>query len=140
MSMKIIHLDGWRFRAECRGHQVFSDQPVEEEGGDTAMTPVELFIASLGFCIGVYAKLFCDRHNISSEGMRVDLEWKMAENPGRIGQVKVMISMTGKVNSALADSILRVARHCTIHNTLKNPPEIDVALNLHPEASRNQFT
>ncbi|MEM3528124.1 MAG: OsmC family protein [Candidatus Bathyarchaeia archaeon] len=135
MGMEIIHLDGWRFKAECRSHHVFSDQPIEEDGGDTAMTPVELFIASIGFCIGVYAKLFCDRHKIPSEGMAVHIEWEMAESPNRVGQVKVEIKFAGEIDLTSANSILRFVRHCTIHNTLTNPPKIDVMLS--PSTQKN---
>ncbi|MBS7623698.1 OsmC family protein, partial [Candidatus Bathyarchaeota archaeon] len=93
MSMEIQYLGGWRFEARCRGHSLTSDQPLEEEGEDAGMTPVELFFSSLGCCIGVYAKLFCERHKIPLEGMKIGLEWRMAQNPSRVSEVRATVEL-----------------------------------------------
>ncbi len=129
MSMEILHLGGWRFTAKCRGHQVITDQPLEEDGKDTGMTPVELFVSSIGCCIGVYAKIFCDRHKISSEGMKIFLEWKIAENPSRVGELEVRIHLKkGDINSDWEQALIRMIKHCTVHNTLLDPPKIEVSI------------
>jgi len=60
--------------------------------------------------------------------LEIHLEWEMAESPSRVGKIKVEIKFAGEVDSKSANSILRFARHCTIHNTLTNPPKIDVML------------
>lgn len=128
MSMEIHHLGGWRFSARCRGHQIVADQPLEEDGEDTGMTPVELFASSLGCCIGVYAKIFCDRHKIPYDGMRIDLKWKKAANPSRIGEFKATIHLKNDIDPDLAQGILRMVKHCTVHNTIRDPPEIEVSV------------
>jgi uncharacterized OsmC-like protein len=126
--MKISHLGGWRFNVRCRGHQIVSDQPLEEDGEDTGMTPVELFVSSLGCCIGVYAKMFCERHKIPYEGMKIDLEWKMARNPSRVSEFKATIRLEKDVDPDLAQGILRMVKHCTVHNTVRDPPEIEISV------------
>jgi len=128
MSMKIRHLGGWRFNVRCRGHQIVSDQPLEEDGENTGMTPVELFVSSLGCCIGVYAKMFCERHKIPYEGMKIDLEWKMAGNPSRVSEFKATIHLEKDVEPDLAQGILRMVKHCTVHNTIRDPPEIAISI------------
>lgn len=128
MSMKISHLGGWRFNVRCRGQQIVSDQPLEEDGEDTGMTPVELFVSSLGCCIGVYAKMFCERHKIPYEGMKIDLEWKMARNPSRVSEFKATIRLEKDVDPDLAQGILRMVKHCTVHNTIRDPPEIEISV------------
>ena len=128
MRMEISNLGHWKFSAKCRGHQIVSDQPLEEEGEDTGMTPVELFASSLGCCIGVYAKIFCDRRKIPSENMRIDLEWEMAENPSRIGVIKARIDLKQNIDPDLEQAILRMVKYCTIHNTLMIPPKIEVSI------------
>ncbi len=128
MSMKISHLGGWRFNVRCRGQQIVSDQPLEEDGEDTGMTPVELFVSSLGCCIGVYAKMFCERHKIPYEGMKIDLEWKMARNPSKVSEFKATIHLEKDVDPDLAQGILRMVKHCTVHNTIRDPPEIEISV------------
>jgi putative redox protein len=55
MELKIEYLGGVRFAAETRGHRVVSDQPPENGGEDSGMTPPEFLLASLGTCAGYYA-------------------------------------------------------------------------------------
>lgn len=126
--MEIQYLGGWRFEARCRGHSLTSDQPLEEEGEDAGMTPVELFSSSLGCCIGVYAKLFCERHKIPLEGMKIDFEWKMAKNPSRVSEVKAKIALSGDIDPYLAEGLLRMVKHCTVHNTLRDPPKVKITV------------
>ena len=128
MRMEILHSGRWQFSVRCRGHQIVSDQPVEEDGEDVGITPVELFISSLGCCIGVYAKTFCDRHKIPSDGMKIDMEWEMAEDPRRIGGVSAKICLMKEVDPDLGQGILRMVKHCTVHNTLMTPPKIEISL------------
>jgi putative redox protein len=128
MKMEIQHSGGWRFDAKYRSHEVVSDQPREEDGEDTGMTPVELFIASLGFCLGVYAKNFCDRHNIKTDNLKIELEWKMAEKPTRIGKIDAEIHVGSNLAPNLAKAIKRVVEHCTIHNTMMNTPKIAISI------------
>jgi putative redox protein len=138
MHIEISNVGRWKFNAKCRGHQIVSDQPLEEEGEDTGMTPVELFASSLGCCIGVYAKIFCDRHKIPSENMRIDLEWQMAKNPSRIGEVKARIDLKQNIDPELQQGIIRMTKHCTVHNTLMNPPKIEVLISKPPMFSENE--
>jgi len=68
MSLAIRNIGGLKFLARSRKHGVIFDQPHEEGGEDKGMTPVELFIASLGSCVGTYLVWFCERHKIATEG------------------------------------------------------------------------
>jgi uncharacterized OsmC-like protein len=71
MKMEVDLQKDFLFKAECGGHEVTTDQPEKEDGTDQAMTLAELFIASLGTCIDVFAHRFCKRYNLSTEGMKV---------------------------------------------------------------------
>lgn len=126
--MEIQYLGGWRFEVRCRGHSLTSDQPLEEGGEDAGMTPVELFSSSLGCCIGVYAKLFCKRQKIPLEGMKIDLEWRMAQNPSRVSEFKASIRLGEDIDPDLAEGLLRMVKHCTVHNTIRDPPEVKITV------------
>ena len=130
MEMSISYLEGWRFNSKCRSHEIISDQPKEEDGQDTGMTPVEMFISSIGCCMGVYAKMFCDRHKISMEGMKINLNWNMAKNPSRVGELQAKIIFKKNIAPELQQGIIRMVKHCTVHNTLYNPPKIDVDISI----------
>jgi putative redox protein len=130
MEMSISYLEGWRFSSKCRSHEIISDQPIEEDGQDTGMTPVEMFISSIGCCMGVYAKMFCDRHKISMEGMSIYLTWNVAKKPSRVGDLQVKIMFKKNIAPELQQGITRMVKHCTVHNTLNNPPKIDVDISI----------
>jgi len=128
--MEVSYLEGWRFSSKCRNHEIISDQPTEEDGQDTGMTPVEMFISSIGCCMGVYAKMFCDRHKILLEGMNITLEWNVMKKPSRVGELQVKILFKNNIDLDLQQGIIRMVKHCTVHNTINNPPEIDVSISV----------
>ena len=50
MEVKITHLDQVKFAIHSRSHSILCDQPAENGGEDSGMTPPELLLASLGSC------------------------------------------------------------------------------------------
>jgi putative redox protein len=112
-----------RLRISIRGHVVFTDQPHEDGGGDTAPTPTELFVAGLAACIGFYAERFLRRHNLPAAGLQVDCAYEWAENPHRVGRIQLTVDVPGLPPEKRV-AFERVIGHCTVHNTLEHPPAI----------------
>lgn len=127
MSMKVKHLSGLKFSATVRNHEIISDQPVPA-GEDSGPTPPELFVSSLATCIGVYVADYCKRAGLTYEGLTMDVNWEKATNPGRIGKIEIKINLPEKVSAEREKAILRVADHCTVHNTITIKPEIQITL------------
>jgi uncharacterized OsmC-like protein len=126
--MKISLIEKVKFEAECRSHKVITDQPIEDGGSDAGMSPVELLVASLGTCVGYYASVFCQRHKIPTDGLKVELDWEFAEDPHRIGSIEARIKLPAKLNEKEKAGILRMVRGCTVHNTLESKPESRILL------------
>jgi uncharacterized OsmC-like protein len=130
--LRVNHKDGDLFEVAVRNHLVHVDQPIEAGGSDAAPTPVELFVASLASCVAHYVRRFLVRHELPTEGMAVDAEFTMADRPARVGEINVSIEVPGGVPEERRTALLAVASHCTVHNTLEDPPavSIDLAANL----------
>ncbi len=128
MKLEVNLQEGFLFKAICGGHEVFTDQHAAEGGTDRAMTPAELFIASLGTCIGVYAVRFCKRHNLPTEGMKVFLDWSNAKDPVRIGTIKAEIRYPHDIPETEKKGLLRMAEACFVHETILHKPEIVIEL------------
>jgi putative redox protein len=128
MKMEVIPQQGFLFKATCDGHEVMADQHEKEGGTDLAMTPSELFIASLGSCIGVYAVRFCKRHNLPTEGLKVGVDWSVVKDPWRIGSIKVEIHYPHDIPETEKKGLLRMADACFVHESIVHPPEIVVEL------------
>ncbi|HMC72179.1 MAG TPA: OsmC family protein [Mycobacteriales bacterium] len=112
------------------------DQPAEDGGEDTAPTPTELFVASLAACIAFYSNRYLDRHNLPSDGLTVAAGFEMASGPARVGDISITVNVPEGVPPERDAALLAVASHCTVHNTLVQPPNISVELAV--PASRHQ--
>lgn len=122
------HLDGDRFVITARDHAFTIDQPVSDGGTDTAPTPTEMFIASLTGCVAFYARRYLARHNLPVERLTVTATYTMATRPARVGDVHLDVTVRPDLPTDRRDALLAVASHCTVHNTLVEPPNVTVAL------------
>jgi uncharacterized OsmC-like protein len=127
VGVRVVHERGARFRADCRGHRIIIDQPLEDAGSDAGMTPPELFAASLGGCIGYYVARYCQQAGIDDAGLRVDCDWSTAEQPHRIGSLRVHIILPG-LPEKRRKAVERAASLCMLHATLQHPPELRLTL------------
>lgn len=126
-TLTVRHLGGDRFDIDCRGHSVTVDQPVEDGGEDTAVTPTELLVASLASCVAFYARRYLRRHELPTEGLAVSAEYEFGLRPARVTDIRVRIQVPEGVPAERREALLAVASHCTVHNTLSQPPAVSVA-------------
>ncbi len=126
--VQVGHKEGDLFEVSIRGHLLHVDQPTEDGGGDFAPTPTELFVASLASCVAFYARRYLARHDLPTGGLSVTATYAMAERPARVGGIKVEVAVPPGVPVERQAALLAVARHCTVHNTLREQPEVSVEL------------
>ena len=117
---------GDTFVIDVRAHFLTTDQPYDAGGQDLGPTPTELFVASLGACIGVFAERFMRRHDIDAAGLRVDCRFEMAEHPARIGRIDVRVALPPGFPPERRDGLRAVVERCTVHNTIYRPPEVRI--------------
>ena len=126
-SVTVHPVGGERFDITVRGHVVTVDQP-PPGGDDTAPTPTELFVASLAGCVAFYAQRYLVRHDLPVDGLAVHARWQMAQRPARVAQVAVEVQVPPGIPPDRQQALLAVASHCTVHNTLLDPPEVTIGL------------
>lgn len=127
-GIAMTHLGGDRFRIAVRGHETDVDQPVRDGGGDTAPTPTELFIASLASCVAFYARRYLARHQLPTRRLEVRAAYEFGSRPARVTAVRVELTPPDGLPPDRRDALLAVASHCTVHNTLTDPPHVTVSL------------
>ena len=125
--IEVSYLGRDRLRIEARGHELFTDQPVEDGREDTASTPTEIFVASLGACIGFYAERFLRRHGLSTDGLNVACDYRWAQNPHRVGEIDVTVDAPG-LSPGKRAAFERVIESCTVHNTVMKPPDVGIRI------------
>lgn len=124
--LSVSHGGGDRFAIEVRGHRLTVDQPVADGGTDEAPTPTELFVASLASCVAFYARRYLARHDLPTAGLAVDASYSIAPRPARISDIRLELRVPDGVPDDRLDALLAVASHCTVHNTLENPPQVTI--------------
>ncbi len=123
----VTHEGGDRLRIAPRGHELWSDQPVADGGGDSALTPTEIFVAGIAACVAYYAERFLRRHDMSTDGLRVTARYGWAENPHRVGEIDLEVEAP-RLAPARQEAFERVIERCTLHSTLRQPPAVRIRL------------
>ena len=127
-SMVIFPGEGVELEIRARNHRLVVDQPLDEGGQNRGMTPIELFVGSLGACIAYYAVRFCQRHHLITEGLKISMVWECVEEPHRIGSMTVLVNLPKEWNPDLNERFQKVLEGCTIHQSIKLEPKIVISL------------
>jgi uncharacterized OsmC-like protein len=137
MEVKITHLDQVKFSIQSRSHTILCDQPAENGGEDSGMTPPELLLASLGSCAAFYAVQYLKTRNLGETGVEVTVTAEKLKQPPRLGNFRIHVSCPVPLTEEQTEGLMRSVHHCLVHNTLLTPPEIAIELttkeaNAHP--------
>jgi uncharacterized OsmC-like protein len=120
---------GDSYRIATRSHDLLVDQPVVDGGQDLAPTPVELMVGSVASCVAFYVGRYLRRHQLDAVGFGVRAEFAMAtDRPARVGDIRLAIRVPSGVPDDRREALMAVASHCTVHNTLRQPPEVTITL------------
>jgi uncharacterized OsmC-like protein len=128
MEVKITHLDRVKFAIQSRSHTIVCDQPADNGGEDSGMTPPELLLASLGSCAAFYAVQYLKTRNLAESGVEVTVTAEKLKQPARLGNFRVHVVCPVSLTEAHTEGLMRSVHHCLIHNTLLTPSEIEVEL------------
>jgi putative redox protein len=128
-NLSVTHQAGDRFELQVRGHQLVCDQPPADGGTDQGPTPTELFVASLAACVGFYARRFLARHHLDAAGLRVETHFTMSpDRPARVATITLRLVVPQPLEEHRRRALLAVVDHCTVHNSLRTPPHVQVTL------------
>ena len=127
MEVDVLYQGGVKFEAFARGHRVICDQPAENGGMDSGMTPPEFLLVSLGTCAGFYAAQYLNARSLPAADLKVTVSAEKVKPPARLGQFRIEVT-TPELDEAHQAGMLRAVKSCLIHNTLLHTPEIEIAL------------
>jgi putative redox protein len=129
-EMTARHQGGDRFEIDVRGHRMIVDQPAGVGGNDQGPTPTELFIAGIASRVGFYAERFLRRHSLPVEGLEVRCEFTMDPEAVRVSLVQLRVVVPAFLNEAHRRALLAVVDHCTVHNSIRQGPDVGIAVEL----------
>jgi uncharacterized OsmC-like protein len=128
MELKVTQVDGVKFTVEARTHKAICDQPYEDGGNDAGMTPPEFLLASLGTCAAYYAAEYLRTRHLASEGVQVSVSAEKLKAPARLDNFHIRVESPVCLTNEQQEAMMRSVEHCLIKNTLLNPPQVDIEL------------
>jgi uncharacterized OsmC-like protein len=136
-AIQVTYLAGSKYRIAMGRHSLTIDQPADAGGSDAGPSPLQLFAASLVVCTAHYAGSYLTRHGLSADDLVVDGDFVTArDGPARVTSLSVSITAPANLPDNRRAGLLAVARHCTVHNTIRQPPTVDINLSQTSAAAR----
>lgn len=119
-TITTVHQGYNLFATEIGEHVVEVDIALSRGGADRAPTAPQVFVASIGSCIGSFAAEYCNRVGIDTTDLTVAIEFEALESPLRLGPMKVRLSLPHAAAGDRLEAVRRAASQCTLHNTLEH--------------------
>lgn len=116
------------FESKLGSHSLLIDVPAAMGGSNRAPTPPELFIASLGSCVGAFVAHYCNNAGIDTRDMSVDVSFDKVEDPTRLTNVKITVKMPHGACGRRKEALRRVAEHCPVHETINTIEGVEFEL------------
>ena len=123
--MEVSFPGGVAVEAAFKGHTVRTDQPAPL-GGNSAMSPFDLFQASIATCMGFYALRFCQERSLSTEGLALTLSAQRDEARKRLATIRVEVKTPAGFPEKYRDSLHRAVDLCAVKKHLEKPPKFNV--------------
>jgi uncharacterized OsmC-like protein len=116
------------FESQIGDHSILIDVPESMGGSDRGPMPPQLFVASLGSCIGAFVAQYCEKNGIDDEGMTVEITFDKAPDPTRLTDLKVTVRLPQGDCSKRVKAIERVAAHCPVHSTIQTMKDLEIEI------------
>jgi uncharacterized OsmC-like protein len=78
--------------------------------------------------VAFYARRYLARHRIDEAGLAVSTTYRLTDRPTRVGAINVCITPPIGFPEERRVALLSVASHCTVHNSLAQPPTVTIEL------------
>ena len=109
------------------GHSIVTDAPKDNQGLGRKFSPTDLVASALGSCLLTIMGIVAKRHDINMVGSTISVIKKMSENPRKISELIVDISLNKNILNKELNILKKASTHCPVHNSLNN--EIDIIVN-----------
>lgn len=132
MSERIIDValvEGLRAEGTNGRHVVVMDEPVESGGTDRGLTPVQLFLSSLGGCAVITMRLYAQRKGWDLQDAKVQVTLlrpgRGEKSPPKITQA---VTLVGDLDDAQRERLRQIAGRCPVHRLTEGPLKTEEVL------------
>ena len=124
-----IHFDGnKKVSAVIDGFTIKTDQTIPSGGENSAPTPFNLFLASLGTCAGIYVKSFCDQRGLGTDNIRIEMDYVYDQTQKMIVKFIMLIYMPADFPEQYEAAVIKTASLCAVKRHLNPAIENDIKI------------
>jgi ribosomal protein S12 methylthiotransferase accessory factor len=123
---EITFRGGKKVDARVRGFTINTDQPSSDGGRDTAPSPFELFLASIGTCVGYFVVSFCQARSIPTDDIRLMQTITRNDTTHMVETISVDILLPPDFPEKYKGAVIKAAESCTVKKHLASPPVIQI--------------
>ncbi len=126
MKMEIVSAGGKKVNALYKGFTVKTDQSKENGGDQSAPEPFDIFLASIGTCAGINVIVFCQRHGISADKIKLILVFDRNQKTRMIEKIIIEIQLPVDFPEKYKNAVIRSADLCSVKRHMINPPKFEI--------------
>ena len=97
---------------------VKTDQPEKYDGENSAPDPFSIFLSSLGACAGIFAKSFCDKRDLDTENMRLELTPYFKKEQAHMEKIEITLHVNQSFPEKYIKAIIKAMNGCAVKNQL----------------------
>jgi ribosomal protein S12 methylthiotransferase accessory factor len=127
-EMVVSFPGGKKVDSRYKQFTVRTDQPREEGGDGSAPEPYDLFLSSLATCAGVYILYFCEKRDISVDGLQMTVQAEKNEKTHLFEAIRLRIQLPPGFPEKYRSAVMRAAEMCTVKRSFADPPQVEVRL------------
>ncbi|WP_428075185.1 OsmC family protein [Candidatus Avelusimicrobium aviculae] len=131
--MKITFVGNKKVNVEVKGFNILTDQKKENGGDASAPTPIDLFLASLGSCSGVFVLNFLKMH-LLPETVYLTLNPVWNINEYVIERIELVIHLPHDFPAGFDHALVEVAKRCLVARHVKIAHDIRIERDPAPSA------
>ena len=125
MSIKITFTGNKKIDAYQDSFVVHSDQKKEDGGNESAPTPFNYFLISIALCAGHYINEFCNKRNISTDGITLIQKTVHDNEKKRIAKLITEIHLPETFPEKYKSAVINAANTCAVKKYIENPFEFE---------------
>ena len=132
MDERIIDValvDGFNAEGTDGKHIVVFDEPEKDGGTDLGMTPMQVFLSSLGGCAVITMRMYANRKGWDLQDAKVEVRLVQPERgskePPRITQT---VTLVGDLDDEQRERLRQIAGRCPVHRIVDGPLETQEVL------------
>ena len=124
--MEITFGGNKKINASFHGFVIKTDQPKSNGGDNSAPSPFDLFLASLGTCAGIFAVGFMQSRKLSLEGFKINLSFDRDTDSHLVKNVGMRITLPKDFPPRYKDALIKSIELCTVKQHLATPPKFEI--------------